>query len=330
MGMLEYIRRLPEEIEEAIEFDVPAIDFSAIRNVVFAGMGGSAISGDLARLYLSDLPMPMESVRDYELPAYVGPGTLVFVSSYSGNTEETLSCYHQAAERGATVVAVSSNGELEQLAAGMGVPFVKIPGGLPPRASLGWLFVPLIAVFEKSGVVSGKMDELRGVADRLYELREEFSKPDSPPFEMAGRFYKRIPLIYTSRRLAPVGLRWKAQINENAKAYAHFMELPEMNHNEIAGLKHPGELVEEMWAVFIVDADDHERIRLRMKHTAELIDDSVLGYEFFESSGKTPIERVFYLIYFGDFVSYYLAKMYMEDAVVIERISKLKKRMAKS
>ncbi len=330
MNMLDFIKKLPEEIEEAIEFEVPRLDFTEIKNVVFAGMGGSAISGDLARLYLSDVPLPMESVRDYEFPAYVGENTLVFVSSYSGNTEESLSCYEEARNRGARVVAISSDGKLERMSADDGVPFVKIPGGLPPRASLGWLFVPIIATFEKSGVVSGRLDELKKVVETLYRLRDEYSKPDSEPFEMAGRFYKRIPLIYTSRKLAPVGLRWKAQINENAKAFAHFMELPEMNHNEIAGLKNPENLVEEMWAVFIVDKDDHPRIALRVRHTAELIDESVLGYEIFESKGNSFIERVFYLIYFGDFVSYYLANMYLEDAVAIERISKLKERMAKS
>ncbi len=329
-NMLDYIKKLPEELEEAAGFDVPQIDFSSVKNIIFAGMGGSAISGDLARLYLADLPVPMESVRGYELPAYINEHSLVFVSSYSGNTEETLSCYEFARDRGASVIAISSDGKLEEATSRDSVPFVKIPGGLPPRAALGWLFVPIIKVFETSGVVDGRLDEIKKTAETLFRLRDEFSEPDSAPFEMAGRFYKRIPLIYTSRRLAPVGLRWKAQINENAKAFAHFMELPEMNHNEIAGIKHPEELVEEMWALFITDRDDHKRIKMRMKHTSELIDDSVLGSEFLESKGDTLIERVFYLIYFGDFLSYYLATMYMEDAVNIERISKLKERMSKS
>ncbi len=327
--MLDYIKKLPQEIEEAIGFDVPVVDLSSVKNIVFAGMGGSAISGDLAQLFLSDIPVPMESVRDYELPAYVGENSLVFVSSYSGNTEETLSCYEFARKRGATIVAISSDGKLESLTSENGDHFVKIPQGLPPRAALGWLLVPIIKVFELSGAAKGKLDELKRAADYLYKLRDTFAEPDSEPFEMAGRFYKRLPLIYTSRRLSPVGLRWKAQINENAKAFAHFMPIPEMNHNEIAGIKHPEELVEEMWALFITDKDDHARIKARMKHTSELIDESVLGFEFLESRGETLIERVFYLIYFGDFVSYYLAKMYIEDAVAIERISKLKERMAR-
>ncbi len=326
--MLEFIKKLPDEIREALDFDVPAFDFSEIAHVVFAGMGGSAISGDLAKLHLSEVPIPMESVRDYTLPPYVSEKTLVFVSSYSGNTEEALAAYGDARERGAKLVAVTSDGKLAEMAERDGVPLVRIPGGLPPRTALGWLFVPLVKVFEVSGMVQGKLVELERVADYLTELRDEFSTPDSPPFELASRLYLRLPLIYTSRRLAPVGFRWKAQINENAKAFAHVAELPELDHNEITGIKNPPERVEEMWAVFLVDADDHPRIKLRVKHTQELIRDSVLGTEVLESKGETPIERAFYLVYFGDFVSFYLAKFYFEDPIAIPRIDELKKRLA--
>ena len=328
--MLELIRKLPDEIEEAFKFDIPVIDLSCVHHVIFGGMGGSAISGDLARIFLGNFPLPMETVRDYELPAYVGKDSLVIVSSYSGNTEESISLYKEALERGSQVLSITSDGELARLSEENGTPIVKIPGGFPPRAALGYLFVPIIRIFDEGGMkIPELIGQLRKLPDYLRKLQGEFESLDSLPLELSEKFYLRFPVIYTSRRLRPVAMRWKTQINENAKAFAHIDELPELDHNEITGMEYPRERVEQLWVVFIDDEDDHPRTKLRMQYTADIIRSSVMGISFVASKGDNLVERVFYLLYLGDYISLYLAKNYQVDPIAIPRIDELKRRLAR-
>jgi glucose/mannose-6-phosphate isomerase len=325
--MLEYVRRMPEEIEEALTFEIPKVD-SDVSRVLFLGMGGSAISGDLARAYLSDLPVQAEIIRGYDLPPYVDDTTLVFATSYSGNTEETLSAFTKACDSGARIVAVTTGGELGSRADERGIPVVRVPVGLPPRAALGWLFTPLIRMLGEAGLVRDRTGELRDLVGFLRSLQEEFEGQEALPRELSEKFYLRLPLIYSSVRLFPVATRWRTQINENAKAFVHVAELPEMNHNEIAGIQNPKERLEECWAVFLLDADDHPRVSRRIHETETLIRDSVMGVTTVESRGSNPLERTFHLLYLGDYVSVYLAQAYAEDPVSIERIDELKRRLS--
>ncbi len=327
--MLKLIRKLPDEIEEAFEFNIPKIDLSGIKNIIFGGMGGSAISGDLARLFLSSLPIPMETVRDYELPSYVDSNSFVVVSSYSGNTEETISIYKNALSRGATILSITSGGKLAALSEENKTPLVKIPSGFPPRTALGYLFIPIIMALHENGIkVTELIEQLKALPNFLRKLQEEFESLDSLALELSEKFYLRIPVIYSSRRLYPVAMRWKTQINENAKAFVHIADLPELDHNEITGVDKPEDEVEQLWVVFLRDEDDHERIRLRMEFTADIIRDSVMGITFVDSRGSNPVERIFYLIYLGDYLSYFLSNNYQVDPIAIPRIDELKRRLA--
>jgi len=329
MDMLELLRKLPDEIEEAIEFDVPHFDEKPAR-IFLGGMGGSAISGDVAKLVMSDLDIPFEIIRDYRLPTYAGEKDILVASSYSGNTEESLSLYEDGLSRNMKILIITSGGKLLGLAQKNNNFYVKIPSGFPPRTALGYLFTPIVMTCVKSGFVGDHHREnLKKLPDFMRNLQKEFESVDSLPLEIAKKLYFRFPIIYTSRRIYPVALRWKAQINENAKAFAHIMDFPEMNHNEIAGIKNPKERVEALWAIFIEDIEDYERIRLRFRHTMDLIRDSVMGITHILSRGNSTVERVFYLIYLGDYVSYYLAKLYNEDPVAIPRIDELKRRLSK-
>jgi glucose/mannose-6-phosphate isomerase len=325
--MLEFIRKMPDEIEESLSFEIPRINPEGVKRLLFLGMGGSAVSADLALACLDDLGIPGEPVRGYEVPPYVDGSTLAFVTSYSGNTEETLSAFEEAVNAGATVVALTTGGKLGSRAEETGVPVIRIPAGLPPRAALGWLFPPILLVLGKCGLIRDRSGELRALANHLRALRTEFEGPESLPRELAEKFYLRFPLLYASSRLFPVANRWRTQINENAKAFAHVAELPEMNHNEIAGIKNPTSRLESCWAVFLTDPDDHRRVRLRVRETESLIRDSVMGTTFVESRGDTRLERTFHLLYLGDYVSLYLAQSYGEDPVKIERIDELKRRL---
>ncbi len=327
--MLELIRMLPNEILEAVNFEIP--QFENVGNIVFGGMGGSGISGDLVSSIFKDAKIPMTSVHDYTLPGFVGADSLVIVTSYSGNTEEALNIYNHAKELGAKIFAISSDGKLYERAQKDGVPAVKVPEGFPPRTALGWLFVSsFLTVAHAIGEDIGKLkEELKNVAEFLKNLQTEFEDLDSVAHDLANKFYLRIPIVYSSSRFFPAIYRWKTQINENAKAFAHVAELPEMDHNEITGIIKPEELVEYLWVVFIKDVNDNERIKLRVQETEDLIRDSVMGTTIVEPKGETLLERIFYVIYLGDYISYFLSVNYNVDPISIPRIDELKRRLAK-
>jgi glucose/mannose-6-phosphate isomerase len=327
--MLEYIRKLPDEIEEGLNFPIPDVSFDGIDSVVFTGMGGSAIAGDLVKTLLSeDGEIRFETVRDYHLPPYADEGTLVIAISYSGNTEETLSATHDALNRKTRLIAITSGGKLEELAISENFPLIKIPSGLPPRAALGWLFTPLLRIFVPLKGAKVYIDALKSLPSFLRKLREEMEDLDSLARDLADKFYLRIPVIYSSTRLSAVAMRWKTQINENSKAFAHTALLPELDHNEISGIKNPEERIEILWLVFLKDKEDEERVKLRMEYTAEILRDSVMGISFIEPVGENFLERIFYFIFLGDYVSFYLAQNYGEDSVAIPRIDELKRRLA--
>ncbi len=329
MEMLELIKKLPDEIEEALDFELP--EYSNVDHIIFGGMGGSGISGDLVASYFFDAKIPLFSVHDYNLPGFAGERTLVIVTSYSGNTEEALSIYKMARDRGCKILAISSDGKLKDSAERDGVPYVKIPQGFPPRTALGWLFVPSFLTVARivTGDDSTFREELKETATFLRSLQKDFEDIDSLAHDLANKFYLRIPVVYSSSRFYPTIFRWKTQINENAKAFAHVAELPEMDHNEITGLIEPEDLVEYLWVVFIEDRDDNERVKLRIKETEDLIKDSVMGTTIVKTEGDTLLKRMFFTIYLGDYISYFLEVNYNQDPISIPRIDELKRRLSK-
>lgn len=327
--MIEYIREMPEQIKEALNSPTVKLDFVP-RNIVFSGMGGSAIAGDLiSRVILEEGKFFSMVIRDYVIPGFIDEHTLFISTSYSGNTEETLSAYEHAKKNRAKIVCITSGGKLEQEAQKDGFPVVKIPEGYPPRAALGYIFTLTIKLFVNNGILSEDLlDKMNEVSIFLKELQRDLEAENSLARKVADKFYDRIPLIYTQSRYRPVAERWRAQINENAKAFAHSSELSEMNHNEIAGLLHPENLLKQFFAVYLDDGDLHERTQLRYIFTDDLTRDSISGSLTIKAEGKSVLDRLFYLIYVGDYVSVYLAEYYKEDAVKIERISELKRRLA--
>lgn len=327
MDMLELIRSLPDQIEEAQGYEIP--DVKKPKKIFICGMGGSAISGDLAKLLAANSTIPIEVIRDYSLPMYASEDDLLIASSYSGNTEETISAFMDGLNKNLQIFVISSGGKLIELARENKVPYVKIPEGYPPRTALGYLLTPLVILFHNLGLIDeATVKSYAQIPQFLRELQVEMESEDSLAIKLAAKYYMRIPVIYTSARLYPIALRWKAQINENSKAFCHTMEFPEMNHNEINGIKNPKNRCENLWITFLVDADDNLRIKLRFEITKELIESSVQGFSFVESKGDNTVKRTFYLLYLGDYVSYYLAKYYNEDPIDIPRISELKRRLS--
>lgn len=304
------------------------------RQVLVCGMGGSAIGGDYLRALFEEYGnLPVQVIRDYSLPHSVDSETLVFAVSYSGNTEETLACYAQARARGAMILAISSGGTLKQRADADGVFHLQVPGGQPPRTALGYLFVPLMRLAERLGLLPDLSQPYSQMLQRLVQTRDalQMSVPyaQNPAKQLAQALHRRIPLIYGSGGArATVAMRWKGQINENAKQHAFAYTFPELNHNEILGWVKSTEQANNWSVVVLRDPDESAKIRTRIEVTHRLVGERADWHEL-RAEGTSQLERLLHLTYFGDFVSLYLALLNGVDPENIDSINILKAELAK-
>ncbi len=337
-GMLDTLAGLPGQCEKALticqDAALPRLP-GELRQVVMAGMGGSAIGGDLLRVVVAgQARIPFAVCRDYLLPAYVDRHTLVFLTSYSGNTEETLSDYRLAGERGAERIAVTTGGRLAELASSDGVPVVRVPPqGLPPRSTIGYLFLVPLVILERLGVI-GQQEGYGELLAVLRSQREELG-PSSPVSRnrakgLALRLHGKIPVIYgASGTTEVVATRWKGQCNENAKCLAYWNVYPELNHNELVGFEAPPDLLRSLFLVHLRDATDHPRIQARMEIVKRLLAERTGGLAEFSGQGETLLARLFSLIYLGDFASVYLALLYDINPKPVPVIDYLKQELGK-
>ncbi len=336
--MLALVADLPEQLQGSAELldaaSLPRLE--GVRRVVVSGMGGSAAAAALAQGVAGHDSVAIDVNRTYSLPGSVDERTLLVFSSYSGETEETLSCYEDARVRFADVprVVVSSGGTLSALAAGDGVPRVALPGGLPPRASLGYGVGVLFGLLDRLGACPGLAD---GIAETVTALRagnERFS-PDRPQAEnparqLASLLYGKFALLYASDGLtAAAANRTRAQINENAKALAAVALLPELNHNEVVGWEATG-VRDGLVVVAFQDGQDHPRVRRRFEATRKVLGDRVPHWETVNADGESRLARVMSLVQFGDYLSVYMAIEGNIDPMGVELIDRLKDLLGKS
>ena len=336
--MHQHIFTFPEQIELAFQIANQAVSVnheSRVSEVVIAGMGGSAIGGDLIKALVADsIAVPIEVVRDYSLTSWVGPSTLVICVSYSGNTEETLSCYSEAAKKGAQLAGITSGGELADRLDNDGGDLITIPDGNPPRASLGFVSIPVLVYLSRHGLCSGAYeDKIAGAANLITEYRSGFSEESDSnrTLNLARKIYDSIPVIYgDARYTGSVATRFRGQLEENAKMVAFHHSLPEMNHNEIVGYLNNPDLLQQISIVWLMDKNQHSRTTLRKSLTSDLIGDIVGSQEEIQSLGSNLTERLFYLIHFCDWVSYWCAILHGTDPTPVERIEALKQSLIAS
>lgn len=335
-GMAGLIEDLPRQWREAEEIARAAkIDgVGEPKNIVVLGMGGSAIGGDLVKSLLEPAAKtPIAVNRDYGLPAWVDENTLVVASSYSGNTEETLTAAAEAQRRGAKIVALTTGGQLAQQAEANGWPLIRIPAGLSPRAAIGYSFVPLYVLMERLGVTASVASDLAETAEVLERLKGRYGLDvpvaENPAKQLALALKGKLPLIYGAYGWsATAAYRWKTQINENSKAPAVSNEFPELNHNETVGWEVPAEVTQKIHVVILRDRQDNERVKARIQVTREIIEGRAAGITELWSEGQSAVARLFSLIYPGDFVSLYLALVYRVDPTPVKMIDLLKSRLA--
>ena len=331
-GMMGYVMGFPDQCRKALSISESASlpsTLSGCKQVIVAGVGGSAAGGDFLRaLFDASAGVPCIVARDYKLPAFANSETLVMACSYSGNTEETLSAIEDARKRGCRIMAITSGGKLGE---STDFPIVKIPGGQPPRSALGFLFVPLASAAVKLGYLSA-LDFDRAFAE-LDKCAKEWSVETAygtnPTKTLAAYLFGRVPLIYgLGHWQGIVASRWKSQLNENSKIMAFANTFPELNHNEIMGWQLADKQNVAHWATVILEnGQESKRMQARAKVTREIMHGKSESFTV-TARGETLLSNLLTLTYFGDFVSIYLAALYGVDPETIEAINILKKALA--
>lgn len=338
---LEFPENLRKAVKNVKAFKLPnkvkvgnrVIDYSEnVNKIVFAGMGGSAIAGDLIRDWLdTDAHVPMETVRGYHLPAYVDAKTLVFLISYSGNTEETLSCMRDALDKDCKIISISSNGALQRVNSALGLPVIGLPKMAAARVSFPYLFAPIPYLLAKMNVlpfekINREMTQAAKVVDKLsqsYAIEVPFEKNFTK--KAALQILGTLPVIYCYGPYRSVGLRFKTQINENCKLPARFDVFPELNHNEIMGWEASKKLLKRYTLVLLRSPDEPKEVQTRI---------DMLKEQFFEKKARSVLEisaqgesllvRMLYLLFTADMISLYLSTLRRRDPVASKTFQILK------
>ncbi|NWF78072.1 MAG: bifunctional phosphoglucose/phosphomannose isomerase [Chloroflexi bacterium] len=336
--LLGHLHAFPEQCQKAwekvLKFELPH-EYTKISNVVIVGMGGSAIGGDIVRrLALVESKVPVWVHRDYGLPAFVDERTLVIASSYSGNTEETLSAFTKSLETPCKKLVITSGGKLKELADSKGIPVFVVDYQAPPRAAFPHNFIPLVGIFRKLRLLGGMRPDLREAVDILKKLSTELMETtplaSNPAKQLAAKLCRRVAVIYGAEMLSEVAQRWKTQFNENSKTWAFFESFPELNHNAIVGYEFPTEAKQRMFVFMLRSPSLQPRSLLRYEATAKLLARAGIAYEIVEARGKSVLAQMLSLILLGDYVSFYLAMLNEIDPTSTHAITFVKHYLAQS
>lgn len=316
---------------ESVELFFPPEE---VRDVAICGMGGSAIAGDLiAGAYAERLRRPVVVVRDYWLPGWIGPNTLVVLSSYSGGTEETLTCASQALDRESLCVAVTSGGKLGSQYAEEGVPVVPVAPGLQPRAALLRMLAPLLILLQRCEVLPPLGSEIEEARETLRQSVELYGpatpEAENPAKQLARALHGGVPVVWGAELTAAVARRWADQFNENAKLPSIASRLPELDHNQIVGFAGtPPDMSKHNRLVMLRDPRNHRQVQRRFDFTRELVGSHFDAVFSIEAEGRGALARAFDLLMLGDYVSLYLAILRGVDPGPVEVIERLKERLA--
>ena len=333
-GMLKALSSFPEAcratIEEAERLPLENMIGESFDEVVILGIGGSAIGGDLIKDWIEDeCVKPIYVHRGYGLPRFVDEKTLVFAISYSGNTEETLSALEEAVKRGCSTVALTSGGFMEGLSFNFGIPCLKLPTGLKPRASLPNQFFGLAKLFERFGLIKEVWGEVDEALALIKEMRVELSPSIPTELNMAKKIALslkgKIPFIYGCRLLKSVAYRIKTQLNENAKIVSGSGFFPEAFHNVVVSSEGPADLLEHVSYIFLIDTKESQTVLRKIEFFKQLFQPNLCDIIEIEAKGEGRLARMFSTLYIGDYASTYLSLSYGFDPSSTESIEKLKR-----
>ena len=327
---------LPHQLHTAWELGndqwLPA--WKGIRHVLIAGMGGSAIGADLLAAYAAPLcQVPITIHRNYGLPAWAqGPEVLVIASSYSGNTEETLSAFESAQANGCRILAQCTGGKLADVAQQAGVPLWTFYHRGQPRAAVGHSFGLLLAILSRLELVPSPSNELVGAIAAM-QTQQDRLRADVPAVHnlakrLAGQLAGRWVVVFGADILEPVARRWKGQVNELAKAWAQFESLPEADHNTLAGTIQPEHSLPTAVALFLRASSCQPRNLQRINLTKQALMLEGLSTDFVDAQGDTPLAQQWTALLLGDYVAYYLSMVYRINPTPIEALTNFKQELA--
>ncbi|MBD3228872.1 MAG: bifunctional phosphoglucose/phosphomannose isomerase [Candidatus Lokiarchaeota archaeon] len=341
LNMSKDIYRFPDYIIQARN-NCKSIDYLSIKQIIesreselfpnvcaICGMGGSAISGEILNDYLRmRVSFPIITVRNYTLPSYINKNSLVFIISYSGNTEETLSAFKEALNRGALIISITSNGKLKEFCKKLQIPFILVPSNLAPRAALGHLFTSLLISVQELGLIESVDDEISEMIEVLKIVRDEIAIKN--PLEnniakqTALKCVNNIPVIYITSAFQSIAKRYKTQFNENSKVPCKVDYFPELAHNEVVGWECAMEMSKN-FICLLLRIDESEEIKTRIEMTKSIVLKEKLA-EVIEiySRGESNLSKILSLILVGDYISLYLAILNNKDPSSTESIDKLK------
>ena len=328
MSMKKLVEEFSQQIRESLEISQKAeLTKSAhpIHNIFISGLGGSGIGGSMvAELVADECKAPIIVNKDYFTPAFVNENTLAIICSYSGNTEETVNAMEMAMKKNAKIVCVTSGGKIGEMAAQNNYDCIKIPGGRPPRASLGYSGIQLFKIFNFFGFIGDSyIQDLKNSADLL---DHEQANIQNEGMEIAKKLIGKITVIYTLGATEAIAVRFRQQVNENGKMLCWHNVIPEMNHNELVGWTHKNE--DLIVLVFRNEADYYRSVK-RLEVNKTVFSKYTPHYLEIHSKGKSKIENAMYHVHIGDWISCYIADLNNIDATEVNVINHLKEELSK-
>jgi glucose/mannose-6-phosphate isomerase len=296
------------------------------KNIIFCAIGGSALPINVLNSIIKTT-IPIYIHRDYGLPSWANKESLIICISYSGNTEEGLSSLKEAIDKNLKVITIASGGKFEELARQNNLLFAKIPSGIQPRLAIGYIFSTAVKILINAGILKDIAFEVLDLAEDLRNINLELEKEGK---KIANKITKKIPIIYSSNNFSIVARIWKIKFNENSKIPSFFNYFPELNHNEMVGFTGIKKLGAKNFALIILkDESDHERIKKRMKLTANLIKKSGVKVEFIDIKNGSLMFKIFSTLLLGDWVSYYTALNQKINPTPVNMVEDFKKQMSK-
>lgn len=323
------INKFVDQLQEAAEISEKSIvnkSITSINKVFISGMGGSGIAGMFASKIMNlSGSVPVITSNSYDIPNWIDSNTLAIVSSYSGNTEETISTFNKLMQKGTKIICITAGGKLLEQAIKNKLDFINLPGDWPaPRACFGFSFVAQLSVLKKLNLLN--LDLSKEIKDSIELLKSETENIKIESKEIAVRLINKLTFIYSNSSLEPVSIRFKQQLNENSKALAHHSVFPEMNHNELVGFR---DIYDNLAVVIYKSSLYSERVNARIDLSKEIMIKSVGTMIEIEAKGENLLQQMFYLVHLSDWISLYLALEKGVDSMEIINIDYLKSQLAK-
>ncbi len=333
--VIEFPQQLQAGFNLPVNGDLSGFSPSQFRNIIVAGMGGSAIGGDFVRSYLADkLTVPMFINRNYGLPLFVDSNSLVIASSYSGNTEESLSAFEEAMSRGCKIIVATTGGKLLAMAQANNCPYIVLPGGFEPRAALGFSFGPILKLLQLIGFVQNQdqiiADTVAALTSSAKKLAINVPTARNEAKKLAGKLKDKIAIVYAGADYYDVAaIRFKGQVCENGKHLSYANISPEFNHNELVGFDYPKALVKKLYVIWLTGPGDSKGVTNRVKVVDKILKSKRIATLVLKAKGPNRLSEIFSLVQFGDLMSYYLALINKTDPSPVHVINKLKSALEK-